>query len=100
MTCSLDAVETMNPQSFHDPSFRTGNARDERMRGIGRSSFCVMPASPRPARNNSFIFGRSASRIRPLLNQEERDRLHCWAMIVTVASSAVGTTLLLTAAFP
>jgi hypothetical protein len=57
-----------------------------------------MPAPPRPARNNSFIFGRSDSRIRPLLNQEERDRLHCWAMIVALGSSVAGTTLLLTAA--
>lgn len=55
-----------------------------------------MPSPYRPARNKSFIFGRSDSRIRPLLNQEERDRLHCWAMIVAVASSAAGTTLLLT----
>ncbi|MBF9196303.1 hypothetical protein [Microvirga terrestris] len=61
-----------------------------------RSSFCVMPHDPRPARTTTFIFGRSDSRYRPLLNQEERDRLHIWAMIVALSSSAVGTTLLLT----
>jgi hypothetical protein len=59
-----------------------------------------MPNPPKPARNHSFIFGRSESRIRPLLNQEERDRLHCWAMIVALTSSAVGTTLLLATALP
>jgi hypothetical protein len=64
-----------------------------------RSSFCVMPHDPRPARNASFIFGRSDSRYRPLLNQEERDRLHIWAMIVALSSSIAGTTLLLTAIF-
>jgi hypothetical protein len=62
-----------------------------------RSSFCVLPHDPRPARNASFIFGRSDSRYRPLLNQEERDRLHLWAMIVALSSSVAGTTLLLTA---
>jgi hypothetical protein len=65
-----------------------------------RSSFCIMPDTPKPARDASFIFGRSDSRIRPLLNQEERDRLHCWAMIVSLASSAIGTALLLAAALP
>jgi hypothetical protein len=64
-----------------------------------RSSFCVLPHDPRPARNGSFIFGRSDSRYRPLLNQEERDRLHIWAMIVALSSSIAGTTLLLTAIF-
>ncbi|EIM27063.1 hypothetical protein [Microvirga lotononidis] len=62
-----------------------------------RSSFCVLPHDPRPARTASFIFGRSDSRYRPLLNQEERDRLHLWAMIVTLSSSVAGTTLLLMA---
>ncbi|GEO15419.1 hypothetical protein [Microvirga aerophila] len=98
MTCFLNVAQAMDPQAFYDHSFRTDNARAMRMRPDGRSSFSIMPASPRPARNSSFIFGRSDSRIRPLLNQEERDRLHCWAMIVAVASSAAGTTLLLTAA--
>jgi hypothetical protein len=64
-----------------------------------RSSFCVLPHDPRPARNTSFIFGRSDSRYRPLLNQEERDRLHIWAMIVALSSSVAGTTLLLMAIF-
>ncbi|MBM6579053.1 hypothetical protein ILT44_02565 [Microvirga sp. BT689] len=56
-----------------------------------------MPHDPRPARNTSFIFGHSDSRYRPLLNQEERDRLHIWSMIVALSTSAAGTTLLLTA---
>jgi hypothetical protein len=100
MTGSLNAAKAMDSQAFHDRSFQVGNGRGMRMRPDGRSSFSIMPASPRPARNSSFIFGRSDSRIRPLLNQEERDRLHCWAMIVALASSAAGTTLLLTAALP
>ena len=54
-----------------------------------------MPHDPRPSRNTSFIFGRSDSRYRPLLNQEERDRLHIWAMIVALSTSAAGITLLL-----
>lgn len=62
-----------------------------------RSSFAVLPHDRRPARTASFIFGRSDSRYRPLLNQEERDRLHLWAMIVALSTSVAGTTLLLTA---
>ena len=84
----------MNPQISHDPTY---SARTQQVRSMARSSFCVLPHDPRPARNASFIFGRSDSRYRPLLNQEERDRLHIWAMIVALSSSAVGTTLLLTA---
>jgi hypothetical protein len=83
----------MNPQISHDPSYNARHAD----RSVVRSSFCVMPHDPRPARNTSFIFGRSDSRYRPLLNQEERDRLHIWAMIVALSTSAAGTTLLLTA---
>jgi hypothetical protein len=98
MTCSSDPAMAMDPQAFHDNSFQTSPVRGARMRGVGRSSFSIMPAPPRPVRNSSFIFGRSDSRIRPLLNQEERDRLHCWAMIVALASSAAGTTLLIMAA--
>jgi hypothetical protein len=98
MTCSLNAVTAMDPQTLHDHSFRTDNDRDGRTRPTGKAGFRIMPAPPRPARNHSFIFGRSDSRIRPLLNQEERDRLHCWAMIVALSSSVAGTTLLLTAA--
>ena len=77
-----------------EPSY---SAQPQPVRSVARSSFCVMPHDPRPVRNASFIFGRSDSRYRPLLNQEERDRLHIWAMIVALSSSAVGTTLLLTA---
>lgn len=84
----------MNPQISRDPAY---SARARQVRSMARSSFCVMPHDPRPARNTSFIFGRSDSRYRPLLNQEERDRLHIWAMIVALSSSAAGTTLLLTA---
>ncbi|ANY78645.1 hypothetical protein BB934_10770 [Microvirga ossetica] len=84
----------MNPPISREPSY---GIRHEPMRSVVRSSFCVMPHDPRPARNTSFIFGRSDSRYRPLLNQEERDRLHIWAMIVALSSSIVGTTLLLMA---
>ncbi len=83
----------MNPQMSRDPSVGL------RQQAV-RSSFCVMPHDPRPARNASFIFGRSDSRYRPLLNQEERDRLHIWAMIVALSTSAAGTTLLLAAFLP
>ena len=85
----------MNPPILREPSY---SVRHQPARAMVRSSFCVMPHAPRSARTTTFIFGRSDSRIRPLLNQEERDRLHCWAMIVALASSAAGTTLLLTAA--
>jgi hypothetical protein len=88
----------MNPQISHDHPYGADVMQPAEGRALVRSSFCVMPAKPRLERNSSFIFGRSDSRIRPLLNQEERDRLHCWAMIVALASSAAGTTLLLTAA--
>ncbi|WP_134499346.1 hypothetical protein [Microvirga pakistanensis] len=87
----------MNPQSSRHPSYGTDASRFGQPRGPVRSSFCIMPHTSHPARNASFIFGRSDSRIRPLLNQAERDRLHCWSMIIALASSAAGTTLLLTA---
>lgn len=76
------------------------NANNGRAHGapVKKQGFRVIPSSARSSQTKSFIFGRSDSRIRPLLNQEERDRLHCWAMIVALASSAAGTTLLLTAA--
>jgi hypothetical protein len=88
----------MNPQISHRPSYGAGNSRYGQSRGPVRSSFCIMPHNPHPGRNASFIFGRSDSRIRPLLNQAERDRLHCWSMIIALASSAAGTALLLMAA--
>ena len=84
----------MNPQLPREPSY---SVRHQPMRSVARSSFCVLPHAPRPARTTTFIFGRSDSRYRPLLNQEERDRLHIWAMIVALSTSAAGTTLLLTA---
>ena len=84
----------MNPPMSREPSY---SVHPQPVRSVARSSFCVMPHDPRPARNASFIFGRSDSRYRPLLNQEERDRLHIWAMIVALSTSAAGTTLLLTA---
>ncbi|MBD2747311.1 hypothetical protein IC232_11470 [Microvirga sp. BT688] len=77
-----------------EPSY---SVQPQPVRSVARSSFCVMPHDPRQARTTTFIFGRSDSRYRPLLNQEERDRLHIWAMIVALSSSAAGTTLLLTA---
>jgi len=87
----------MTSQMTRQPSYGAGDSHYDQARGHVRSSFCIMPHDPRPGRNTSFIFGRSDSRIRPLLNQAERDRLHCWSMIVALASSAAGTTLLLAA---
>ncbi len=88
----------MHSQISHDHQSYAGFARQAQPRGTVRSSFCIMPHPPRQVRTTSFIFGRSDARFRPLLNQQERDRLHCWAMIVALASSAAGTTLLLTVA--
>ncbi|NIX75814.1 hypothetical protein [Microvirga terricola] len=97
MTHSLDAVTAMGPQMHSEHAFTANNGR-EHGASLKKQGFRVIPSSARSSRTNSFIFGRSDSRIRPLLNQEERDRLHCWAMIVALASSAAGTTLLITAA--
>lgn len=88
----------MGPQTSSDHPFRPTGTGEERSRTLGQSGLRIMPAPTRPGRHHSFILGRSDARTRPLLNQEERDRLHCWAMIVALASSAAGTTLLLTAA--
>ena len=82
----------MTPPISREPSY---SVRQQPMRSMVRSSFCVMPHAPRSGRTTTFIFGRSDSRYRPLLNQEERDRLHIWAMIVALSTSAAGTTLLL-----
>lgn len=87
----------MNPQNSQHSSYSAGDHRYGLSRSSVRSSFCIMPHTPRPERNASFIFGRSDSRIRPLLNQAERDRMHLWSMIVALSSSAAGTALLLTA---
>ena len=83
----------MNPPISREPSY---GVRHEPMRSAARSSFCVMPHDPRPARNTSFIFGRSDSRAK-LRHFFEVNRLHIWAMIVALSSSIVGTTLLLMA---
>jgi hypothetical protein len=98
MTQSLDAATAMGQHMQTEHSFTGNNGREGHARPLKKPGFRVIPASARSSRTNSFIFGRSDSRIRPLLNQEERDRLHCWAMIVALASSAAGTTLLITAA--
>jgi hypothetical protein len=87
----------MTPQNSHHPSYGAGHHGYAPSRAQVRSSFCIMPHVHGPDRNTSFIFGRSDSRIRPLLNQTQRDRLHCWSMVIALASSAAGTTLLLTA---
>ncbi|MBB3020251.1 hypothetical protein FHR70_003332 [Microvirga lupini] len=84
----------MNLPISREPSY---SPHHQPVRAVSRSSFCVIPHDPRPARTTTFIFGRSDSRYRPLLNQEERNRLHIWAMIVALSTSAAGTTLLLTA---
>lgn len=91
--------DAMSSPIYRPSSYSAGDVQDPPMRSVVRSSFCIMPHAPRPVRNASFIFGRSDARYRPLLNQEERDRLHIWAMIVALSSSAAGTALLLTALF-
>lgn len=95
MTCFLDAATAMHPQTSHERSY--AGSFQERQDGVRKSGFRVERPARQPGRNNSFIYGLSDSRIRPLLNQEERDRLHCWSMVVALAASAAGTTLLLTA---
>ncbi|MGO4389400.1 hypothetical protein AB4Y85_17870 [Microvirga sp. 2YAF29] len=82
------------------PSRHASYGADAQARQAVRSSFSIIPHSPRPVRNASFIFGRSDARLRPLLNQKERDRMHCWAMIIALVSSVTGTTLLLTTMLP
>lgn len=95
MTFRDKAVAAMHPQTPPEASSASAPSRS-----AVRSGYAIMPDVPKPARNNSFIFGHSASRMRPLLNQEERDRLHCWSMVVALASSAAGTALLITAMLP
>lgn len=92
-----DAVTAMGLQTSPDHPLRMASAGQEPNQPVGKSGLRAMPALTRPGRHHSFILGRSDARTRPLLNQEERDRLHCWSMIVALASSAAGTTLLLTA---
>jgi hypothetical protein len=88
----------MSSPSIRSSSYRADGIHRRGDAGPVKSSFCILPAASKPARVNSFIFGLSDSRIRPLLNQEERDRLHCWSMLIALLSSAAGTTLLLMAA--
>lgn len=95
MTCSSNAAIVMSLDSYPDRSFpASGLAVRQREPGDLRRS---RPAIA-PARHRSFILGRSDARLRTLVNQEERDRLHCWSMIVALTSSAAGLALLLTAA--
>jgi hypothetical protein len=82
------------------PSRHASYGADAHARQAVRSSFSIIPHSPRPTRNASFIFGRSDSRLRPLLNQEERDRMHYWAMMIALISSVAGTMVLLTTMVP
>lgn len=96
MTFSLNAANVMNSDSSFDQSMSTSGVPVRQRPVIGAGS--VRPASS-PARHRSFILGRSDARLRSLVNQEERDRLHCWSMIVALTSSAAGLALLLTAAF-
>lgn len=96
MTCSLNAANVMNPDSSLDRSISTSGVPVRQRPVIGPGS--IRPASA-PARHRSFILGRSDARLRSLVNQEERDRLHCWSMVVALTSSAAGLALLLTAAF-
>lgn len=91
MTDFSDAVAVMGLPTSTDHPFRASVAGLEPNRTLGKTG------PTRPGRHHSFILGRSDARTRPLLNQEERDRLHCWSLIVALASSAAGTTLLLTA---
>ncbi|MBZ6077832.1 hypothetical protein [Microvirga puerhi] len=95
MTCSLDAAAVMHSDSTPDRSFSTSGVAVGQRPVLGSSSL-----HSAPARHHSFILGRSDARLRSLLNQEERDRLHCWSLIVALVSSVTGLTLLLTAAFP
>lgn len=97
MTDSSDAVTAMELQTLADHPVYPASAGQESSQTIGRSALRAVPGMARPGRHHSFILGRSDARTRPLLNQEERDRLHCWSLIVALASSAAGTTLLLTA---
>jgi hypothetical protein len=89
----------MGPQTTSQAIFTPAPSRYERPRLAERAGFGIMPAPARPSRHNTFILGRSAARTRPLLNQEERDRLHCWSMVVAVASSMTGLGLLLMSIF-
>ncbi|WP_210495423.1 hypothetical protein [Microvirga antarctica] len=84
----------MGPQITPNPMFTPAPSRYERPRLAERAGFGIMPAPARPSRHNTFILGRSEARTRPLLNQEERDRLHCWSMVVAVVSSVTGLALL------
>ncbi|MGO4570476.1 hypothetical protein [Microvirga sp. 2TAF3] len=95
MTCSFNPVNAMGSHFSSDQSFSTAGTHERPRPVIGPAGY--RPASA-PARHHSFILGRSDARLRSLLNQEERDRLHCWSMIVALTSSAAGLTLLLTAA--
>jgi hypothetical protein len=95
MTCSSNAANVMSLDSYPDRSFPASGLA-VRQRGPG-DSVRSRPAVA-PARDRSFILGRSDARLRTLVNQEERDRLHCWSMVVALTSSAAGLALLLTAA--
>ncbi|KAB0268311.1 hypothetical protein [Microvirga brassicacearum] len=99
MTHHPNAMMDMGPQTSPDPIFTPAPSRYERPRLAERAGFGIMPAPARPSRHNTFILGRSDARTRPLLNQEERDRLHCWSMIVAMGSSLTGLGLLLTSIF-
>lgn len=95
MTCSFNPVDVMGPHSSPDRSYPATHTRGQKP--VFGTAYGGRPTLT-PARHRSFILGRSDARLRSLLNQEERDRLHCWSMIVALTSSAAGLTLLLTAA--
>ena len=92
-------MKHMGPQTSPEPIFTPAPSRYERPRLAPRAGFGIMPPPAELSRHQTFILGRSDARTRPLLNQEERDRLHCWSMIVAVGSSMTGLGLLLTSIF-
>jgi hypothetical protein len=99
MTHLSQPMMDMGPQTSPDPIFTPAPSRYERPRLAPRPGFGIMPPPASVSRHHTFILGRSDARTRPLLNQEERDRLHCWSMIVAVGSSVTGLGLLLMSIF-
>ena len=83
----------MGPHSSIDTPLSAAHAPGGSRPAVGSA------ARRAPARHRSFILGRSDARLRSLVNQEERDRLHCLSMLVAGLASAAGLMLLLTA-FP
>jgi hypothetical protein len=88
----------MDPLMPSDPLAVPAGTTEPRSRHHGHDlGFRFAPNPSRAGRSRNLDPVRDLDEAHSLLVRQEPDRLNCWALIVALASSATGMTLLLTA---